>query len=187
MDVDTAVASRSPSNEDTREVMMSTLRNKNKKKGFKQTMAVPLPCKIVFADPAASIPSQAENGVVATSGSFVDTSVRLVVPSEKQDRGELPPRMFVTSVDVEEGMWGQPTKHDKQKVDQGQQPIQDIHCDGLVAHEEHVSEAEPYAFGYGFAEILELDWDLVERRWEMFEEINKVEQLKAGICVGWKV
>jgi hypothetical protein len=83
--------------------------------------------------------------------------------------------MFVTSVDVEEAMHGQPTK--QHKADQVQQPIQDIHYNGLLSHSQHVSEAEPYALGNGFAETLDLHWDLIERLWETFEAINKAGQL----------
>ncbi|KAK0232632.1 hypothetical protein IW262DRAFT_7829 [Armillaria fumosa] len=64
---------------------MFSLGNKNKKKGFKQKLALPATPKIVF---------QAQ-------------TLRLVPPSERED---LPTNMFVTSVDVEEGRWGKKAK-----------------------------------------------------------------------------
>ncbi|KAK0506723.1 hypothetical protein EDD18DRAFT_1124844 [Armillaria luteobubalina] len=64
---------------------MFSLGNKNKKKGFKQKLALPATPKIVF---------QAQ-------------TPRLVPPSEQED---LPTNMFVTSVDVEEGKWGKKAK-----------------------------------------------------------------------------
>lgn len=191
MDVDAVavVVPRHPSNEGTGEVMMSTLRNKNKKKGFKQSMAVPLPRKIVFAD--APLPSQVQNGVtIATSsGVVIDAHARLVAPSEKQDRGELPSGMFVTSVDVEEGVWGQTKKSnkDKNRKDQQEWLMQESCFDGSIAYGEAVFQGEPSVSDGGFAETLDFDWDLAEKQWETFKEINQLEQLTVGNSVGWKV
>jgi hypothetical protein len=182
------VASQGPSNEGKGEVMMSALRNKNKKKGFKQSMAVPLPRKIVFSNFAAPLPSQVPNGVTIATR-VTDAPARLIAPSEKQDRGELPLRMFVTSVDVEESIWGQTKKSNKHMTrrDQEEWPTEEICDGGSVTYRENVPEGEPSVVDGGSAETLDLDWDLVEKQWEAFEEINQVEQLKVGSSVGWKV
>ena len=179
------VASQGPSNENMGEVMMSTLRNKNKKKGYKQSMAVPLPRKIVFADSTAPPPSQVQKGAIVTTSNRVvmDAPVRLVAPSEKQDQGELPPHMFVTSVDVEESTWFQSKTGRKNKSRKAlhEWSMWENCPEGSVAHVE-VSHSEPSS-----VETLDLDWDFVEKQWETFEEINHCDQLKVGGSVGWKV
>ncbi|KAG8962826.1 hypothetical protein FRC03_003726 [Tulasnella sp. 419] len=77
---------------------MYHLRNSNKKKGFKATLQSRQPLngngKIVFLEqtPDTSTASQRRK-----SG-----NARLIPPSERTD---LPPNVFVTSVDVEAGLW----------------------------------------------------------------------------------
>ena len=153
------------------QLMMGSLRNKNKKKGFKLSMANPIPRKIVFADdgvvnvnvnansnantnpnqhqqnaadekeveacmiidvdadieecephsydhPQAQAQAQAQSSTNGLSEphsydhsqpqpQYATNGVpRLIPPSEIQARGELPPNMFVTSVDVEADVWG---------------------------------------------------------------------------------
>ncbi|PPQ95835.1 hypothetical protein CVT26_015965, partial [Gymnopilus dilepis] len=120
-------------------IPMSSLRNKNKKKGFRLSMAQPIPRKIVFDERGDALVDGLEGGgqdtqmdvdneqddaatqdqaeepslPTLTLPSFSQSSQptqskrpRLIPPSEIQSLGELPPRVFVTSVDVEEGMWG---------------------------------------------------------------------------------
>ena len=91
------------------QVMMSSLRNKNKKKGFKLSMANPLPQKIIFtSNTTASSGSQQPPSLMAepsTTTSSETIQPRLIPPSEIQELGLLPSNMFVTSVDVESGMW----------------------------------------------------------------------------------
>lgn len=100
------------------QVMMSSLRNKNKKKGFKLSMANPIPQKIVFSSDTSVNAAQNDDtplhrevaAAMEVDSSLQQTSLktarqpRLVPPSELQDAGLLPPNMFVTSVDVEAGM-----------------------------------------------------------------------------------
>lgn len=186
MDVDAVavVPSHTLLNEGTRDVMMSTLRNKNKKKGFKQSMAIPLPQKIVFA-------SQVPNGVTIAASSRVVTEVapaRLIAPSQTQDRGELPRRMFVTSVDVEDGIWGQAKKsneHQSRKVQQ-EWPTEEVCYSSSLVYED-IYQGKPSVVDGPSAKTLDLDWDSVEKQWETFEEINQPEQLEVGNCIGWKV
>ncbi|KAF8905826.1 hypothetical protein CPB84DRAFT_1771280 [Gymnopilus junonius] len=114
------------------QIMMGSLRNKNKRKGFKQSMEGLIPQKIVFSDlgggndslslltyptstsTSTTFPAQAQAPTPARTGNGngPQTRPRLVPPSEIQSRGELPPRVFVTSVDVEAGMWGEDNADD---------------------------------------------------------------------------
>ena len=97
------------------QLMMSSLRNKNKKKGFKQSMANPLPQKIVFTTNSTASGSQQpslsaqDQDMVMNEPSISSETIqpRLIPPSEIQELGQLPSNMFVTSVDVESEMWGE--------------------------------------------------------------------------------
>jgi len=72
----------------------ANLHNKNKRKGFKQSMSGQTSQRIVFEE---------TNEIPPPSKSFH----RITPPSEQQN---LPSNVFVTSVDVEEGLW--PTQRD---------------------------------------------------------------------------
>ena len=122
---------------------------------------------------------------------------RLIPPSEKQDLGLLPPNLFVTSVDVEAGLWprrehanddaGQnghaerPRRAKRRKIapekeyDEGNQVSQDT--------------ALPYddesAAAMGAAE--DVDWDGVERRWATLTKVVRGANMSPGCLVGWKV
>jgi hypothetical protein len=180
-----AATSQAPSNEGKGEVMMSTLRNKNKKKGFKQAIVL-LPPKIVFSDSDAPSSSRVQNSVTnaTSSGMVIDAPApaRLAAPSEKQERGELPSRMFVTSIDVEKNMRPQVKKSNKNNRRHGQ--LKHESCsDGSVAYGEDVS----HVTNGDLTQTSDFPWDLAEQHWETFEEITQLEQLKVGCSVGWKV
>ncbi|KZT21227.1 hypothetical protein NEOLEDRAFT_1181852 [Neolentinus lepideus HHB14362 ss-1] len=108
-----------------RTILMSLgLSNKNKKKGFKAHLNDEVPQKIVFAKPPSPASQRPSSEVEAGDYSEVQagrsahvgpSAPRLVPPSEYQDRGELPQNMFVTSVDVEAGMWPDSNKSRKSK------------------------------------------------------------------------
>jgi len=178
---------------------MATLRNKNKKKGFKQAMAGPRPAKILFDDTGAPIkerpPSEAsQQADVEASSSFRihETNhtkhAQLVPPSEKQDRDNLPPRMFVTSVDVEAGMWDNQSRAKKaqqleeQVQEEGKQAWYDQNLEmgtyvENAVQSAHVPTSEPSV----------LDWDRLENSWDSFLEVGDLGQLTVGTVVGWKV
>ncbi len=86
-------------------ITMSSLKNKNKKKGFKNASNRPIPQKIVFND----VPNLKDDVEMAIVDNILHSEKgplpRVIPPSEKQARGELPPNMFVTSVDVEAEAW----------------------------------------------------------------------------------
>jgi len=111
------------------QVMMGSLRNKNKKKGFKQSMAGPIPQKIIFTATQQSSSTTQGMLVDEPSTSFGTIQPRLIPPSEIQELGQLPSNMFVTSVDVESDMWNEyplsPKKKDKKKkaINGGHHPV----------------------------------------------------------------
>ncbi|KAF4574515.1 hypothetical protein EYR36_005857 [Pleurotus pulmonarius] len=87
-------------------ITMSSLKNKNKKKGFKNASNRPIPQKIVFNDDVPNLKDDVEMAIVDNIlHSEKGPLPRVIPPSEKQARGELPPNMFVTSVDVEAEAW----------------------------------------------------------------------------------
>jgi hypothetical protein len=158
-------------------VMMASLRNKNKKRGFKNSMASPLPLKIVFGNATDNTPAlNTEDALpfVAAEHDFEFTSApRLIPPSEKQDKGLLPANMFVTSVDVEEGVW-QKKKGKKVKLEAvTEQNWLDYGRDEEV---EDASNA-----------VDEVDFNAAEAGWESFASVTSIDQLYIGRTVGWKV
>ncbi|KAG6884803.1 hypothetical protein C0993_008167 [Termitomyces sp. T159_Od127] len=172
-------------NVDGGRIMMSTLRNKNKRKGFKQSMSAPLPLKIVFDEENASKePDSQQPAQDVPAPEVIPTRPRLIPPSERQERGELPPRMFVTSVDVEEGMWSssQRKKRRKQKQSQREEQAQeDYDYQGMPMQEENVQL--DYS---GEAAGDTPDWDRAEKGWDEFVAITDIGQLAVGTLVGWK-
>ncbi|KAG6334277.1 hypothetical protein ID866_4817 [Astraeus odoratus] len=96
-----------------------SLRNKNKAKNFRLLLGKPLPAKIIFADdgspqagPSSDVlrppPVDVKQETSISTRSTVEPRQAprnlppLVPPSE---RSSLPPNLFVTSVDVEAGLW----------------------------------------------------------------------------------
>lgn len=177
-------------NEGGGDIMMAGLRNKNKKKGFMQSMAASLPKKIVFEttgtedgvvqDNGVATPANEENGADPQANGYV----RLVPPSETQEMGALPPRMFVTSVDVEGGMWGAKEKKKKKKKKK-------------VQEEEWYEAEEEEEVNYVEGVVLQdppvveerdsVDWGRVENEWDQFVPLMDPEQLSLGGLIGWKV
>ncbi|KAJ2921446.1 hypothetical protein H1R20_g15649, partial [Candolleomyces eurysporus] len=126
-------------------VMMASLRNKNKKKGFfRQAMmrglSVPEGAgKIVFdgigGEGISSPGPSTSASVVSTStiqqrknaaekraegtASPTKAKPRLIPPSELQEKGLLPRNVVVTSVDVEEGMWDRSNYYQDQEQQAG--------------------------------------------------------------------
>jgi len=113
---------------------------------------------------------------------------RLVSPSEKQECGELPPRMFVTSVDVEDGMWAAaPHKKKQKKKEQVQenwegQSYEDTFVPDVQLEEDTQLEYSEMAVVKPGAP----DWNRAQQEWENFAEVTDVGQLTVGTVVGWK-
>jgi len=180
-------------------IFMSSLRNKNKKKGFKNAMTKLFPQKIVFSTGHTSDsvpPSSADvNNAESTCNRTLNDSSRcLITPSEKQDRSELPHNIFVTSVDVEAEMMG---RH-KPKWESN------VLADGLLDanNEKAVGQGSPSyeertpiesnwigdaSRTSDWGDYSQLDVNHVQERWETFTEITEISQLTSGQTVCWKV
>ena len=198
------------------QVMMGSLRNKNKKKGFKQSMANPLPQKIVFTSnttaSASQQPSLSAQDMLIDEPSRSSGTIlpRLIPPSEIQELGQLPSNMFVTSVDVESGMWGEHLPSQKKQGKKKQKTLNEATTDwhdSYIASEngqfddahDDSSLALPYfdndvqtttqapSSDTSLGTSRPFDWDQVERHWEDCAVLEKSEQLVVGCLVGWKV
>jgi hypothetical protein len=149
---------------DTPEPMMMSLKNKNKRRGFKNTASVP--SRVTFQD----------DDIVALS-----QPQRLIPPSE---RDQLPPRLFVTSVDVEAGMW---PKDDEQKWDRKQKKIQ---RDAYGHTEEQVDFKLDYGKipeEEGTTTASDLDYAALEKAWMTAPVLGITSALSIGFIVGWQV
>ena len=137
------------------DLTMASLSNKNKKRGFKNAMGKEVPPKINFLEQAC--PDTNVNGRVQVP------APRLVPPSEKQEKGLLPPNVFVTSVNVEEGL------RRRKKLT-------------AVIPNTQRSEAPPVGRTPG-----ELDRTAVQAKWDSFGLVTSMTGLSTGTTVGWKV
>lgn len=138
---------------------MTSLSNKNKRRGFKNTMGKEVPSKIVFSeqvDPNTDLNDQSQ--------ALIEIP-RLIPPSEKQGKGLLPPNVFVTSVDVEGGLQTRKGSDRSgsavQKTDQSKMPP--------VSHS---TEA--------------IDRAAIEAKWDSLGFVSDVTDLPTGTIVGWK-
>lgn len=188
--------------------MMASLSNKNKRKGFKQAMASTLPKKIVFADPEAA-PAQAEPAPLpfptasASEVTAVAPSIfpRLIPPSEKQENGQLPVNMFVTSIDVEEGMYPSRKKNKKKQSSQQQQPwsetqeVESVVLDygeGDTADDMITTQRESNAESYAgkdkaHTSAPEAIWETTEKSWDTLPTIRGPESIICGELIARKV
>lgn len=137
------------------DLTMASLSNKNKRKGFKNAMGKEVPSKIVFSE---QVDSNASTNGVQTS------APRLVPPSEKQEEGLLPPNVFVTSVDVEEGL--RPSKKSKSDISNNTKRL----------------GTPPVGRTTGG-----IDRAGIEAEWDSLELVSGVTGLPTGTVVGWKV
>ncbi|KAI0301941.1 hypothetical protein B0F90DRAFT_1667771 [Multifurca ochricompacta] len=142
------------------EPMMMSLKNKNKRKGFKSTAGIP--SHITFQDDnlAPNLPPT------------------LVPPSE---RDQLPPRLFVTSVDVEAGMW---SMGNKQAWDRKQKKTKrDTYgCEeqaGIPLYGTTPEEEKP-------AMVLGPDYTALEKAWVNATALANQATPPIGCVVGWQ-
>ena len=137
------------------DLTMALLSNKNKRRGFKNAIGKEVPPKIIFSGQVC--PDANANGLVQVS------APRLVPPSEKQEKGLLPPNVFVTSVDVEEGL--RQSKKPKPVVPNTRR-----------------SETPPVGRTAGG-----LDRAAIHAKWDSLGLVTGVTGLSTGTTVGWKV
>ncbi len=198
--------------------MMASLSNKNKRRGFKNALTRGIPPKIIFAD-AEPAPTGSNSGPGSAGAMQVDVDVdalvveaslqvreapqrkpppRLVPPSEKQELGLLPPNMFVTSVDVEEGMWSSKRKNKKKRKipveETWDQEADETFQQGLPYDDESALAAYPAAqtgAANGVApeaangEVVA--HAVVAAKWDSLRKITDKSQLAKGTTVAWKV
>lgn len=182
--------------------MMASLSNKNKRKGFKQAMAGMLPEKIVFSTGVAGAEEAEEAPLPFTNTPAVEMTAtapnmfpRLVPPSEKAEKGQIPANMFVTSIDVEEGMHKGKKNNKKKKAEKQEKRV----AEANVADE--TAEVENIVLDYGYPEghistqrdvpapaasHPEGDWRHVEKNWANLSKLTAETQLQPGTLVGWK-
>jgi len=196
--------------EEVQGVMMASLGNKNKKKGFKKFLSAPVPKKIVFTEDGQAITtlisaSTAQSSVSQLRMSNNESSTplencqsrpRLIPPSEIQECGKLPPNMFVTSVDVEADLWisGEiDVSHDLDysHIDEnGCQTLEDATMPpGDEGHDSPVGEVNGDAKNTirGMSANTAFDWSQAEQLFENGLKVSQVDGLRTGQVVGWKV
>ena len=175
--------------------MMSSLQNKNKRKGFKKMMSSTLPPKIVFAteEEEAAVEQTLQEAVPFTNTEDRDvlaTFARLISPSEKQEKGLLPPNMFVTNVDVEADL---PRKRKKK---QRQARVADYEGDAEEAvelpYDDPVEPTLPEEPASAVNDVAVATASVINRRdveakWFSLPKITEASQLKPGALIGWKV
>ena len=143
--------------------MMMSLKNKNKRRDFKNTIGVS--SRITFQD----------DGVAPSP------PPTLIPPSE---RGQLPPRLFVTSVDVEEDIW--PRRNDqnwnwKQKKTQRESYGQAVD-DADITLDYSKTPGEDRTVS-----VSTLDYTALENAWVNAPPIQEKVILPFGCVVGWQV
>ena len=138
------------------DLTMASLSNKNKRRGFKNAMGKDVPPKITFSEQVD--PNLKMNGRVQAP------TPRLVPPSEKQEKGLLPPNVFVTSVNVEEGL--RPSKKSK----------------SVVPNTKRSEGSSSMGYTAGGS-----DHTAIQARWDSLGLVTGASGLPIGTMVGWKV
>jgi hypothetical protein len=143
--------------------MMMSLKNKNKRRDFKNTIG--MPSRIIFQD----------------NGAAPSPPPTLIPPSE---RGQLPPRLFVTSVDVEEDIWPRRNEQNwnwKQKKTQRESYGQAVDEADITLDYSKTPEEDRTA------SISTLDYTALENAWANAPLIEDKATLPFGCVVGWQV
>lgn len=192
-----ATRSQELENEPAAGIMMASLSNKNKRRGFKNALVNPVPTKIVFDDsaPVASgSNTRTEPDALPFSGTSTNemtkaaptTRPRLIPPSEKQEKGLLPPNMFVTSVDVEEDMWSRKRKKKKARAPTPDAEVEYLDYGGAEEDEvfdlvstQRTTEPAPVKSSIPIQEI--------GKRWDQLVKVTNRSQVIAGTLIAWKV
>ncbi len=181
--------------------MMASMQNKNKRRGFKDALTRGVPAKIIFSEDGPSASTSAQPHIDGDPDTMlVEASLqvqsqgtpqsqkghkqqpRLIPPSEKQELGHLPPNMFVTSVDVEEGLWSAKRKNKKKKK---KALVEETYPDGLP----YDDEAAAAATASQAAPIITKTTEhaVVAARWDTLRKITNKSDLSVGATVAWKV
>lgn len=191
------------------QIMMLSLRNKNKSKTFRKSMHAPIPARIIFDEPASlpvaakSLPS-ARKTLPAALSEAVETPetsqapppshpyTHIVPPSE---RASLPSNIFVTSIDVEEGLWSKKGGKSKSKKNKKKQTGTREWKEELLEQSLHdESEVVVDELFYGVPETdsdpktpAQFDYPTAELAWDTYTPVSALNQVTTGKLVGWKV
>ena len=186
-------------------------KNRNKKKRIRKSLVGALPQKIIFdttSDAAHEPDSDSSSSDSESSSSDSEKAPlpkprqpepepqpppRLITPSERQESGTLPPGLFVTSVDVEEGI-RQPKRKSKKRKTQHPQTKANGHATFQDSYKELAGKEpwqDPETF-YADSPIVgqaEGLYQIYEHTWEDFPRLDsfKMEDVKVGSVVGWYV
>ncbi|KAG8934354.1 hypothetical protein FRC01_003602 [Tulasnella sp. 417] len=190
-------------------LMMMSLKNSNKRKGYKERLTGSSgPTKLVFRDPHESRPPDVplESDAQGLSPPASRTSrrpkvSRLIPPSETAD---LPANIFVTSIDVEADLWEQSpgSKRAKKAVSNREKANSTRSDHGRTGNKEISGYAvqceEDVSLNYGDPEDAgihkqiphpqppKVDWDAIESEFRSFPQID-VATLSAGAVIVWQV
>lgn len=191
--------------------MMTSLKNSNKRKGFKERQAGRMPQKIVFEHGDSQGTTRLDVPVTPIrqpSTSQPQNLPRLVPPSERSD---LPDNIVVTSVDVEADLWhagsGRKVKSCKSLPAAGRQLPREIDTrHGYLDPKQYYgrtgyTEEEDVKLDYGdeqeglgtissddLAQSSPLvDWHSVEAAWTTFPFVTDPGTLRLGMLVAWQV
>jgi hypothetical protein len=169
-----------------RDSMLKATKNDNKKRGFKQGLQSLASNHRIFQDdslPSSSPSKSTPNG----------SRARLIPPSERTD---LPKNIFVTSVDVEDGVWYKETHVNETKT-KGKAKISDRRDSGMFnGHEAVLHKAMDETEFVPTQRTVRPDpalgkqewsWDVVDRSWEMYSPLTSVDLLRKGSTLLWKV
>jgi hypothetical protein len=172
---------------------MSSLSNKNKRRGYKDAPLV-LPSKIVFDNKAVYPATSPLPPLADVSSTHLP---RLIPPSELQAEGAIPSawNLFVTSVDVEEGM---SRRHKKRKhatsntavsYAEKTSAVDDLDDSEVVEQLEQamsdqdmlsISAVEP-------SSTKSVAWKDVDKRFDQFPLLMNLAGVSAGVRFAWKV
>ena len=157
----------------------STLHNKNKRRAFARAVNTDTPKRIVFAD---------DEGVREN----VPLRPRLVRPSERAEKGQLPDNVFVTSVEVEDGedTWSRREKK-KKRDDNGFDEMEEAE-EAEVTLDYGVDETAPMDQSEAVETCRSLgaeEWKAIEERWNtgLYKTITVPLDIKVDDIVGFTV
>ncbi|KAI0751669.1 hypothetical protein C8Q80DRAFT_1268869 [Daedaleopsis nitida] len=180
--------------------MMASLQNKNKRRGFKDALTRGVPAKITF--PESHVASSSAQPDADVDAVMVEATLRveetprrqqqqprLIPPSEKQELGQLPPNVFVTSVDVEEGKWSARRKNKKKKKaaqadETWDQREEEAYPDALPYDDVPVAAVTSTTQATAAADVAE--HAVVAAQWDTLRKITEKAQVAVGATVAWK-
>lgn len=161
--------------------MMASLSNKNKRRGYKVPPAV-LPEKIIFGA------NDGEANTLFGASSPSGLRLRLITPSERQERGDLPLNIFVTSVDVEADL---SSRKPRLKKPENSRSNSDSLISMHTSHHVNPTEANGRTQGERASDmnsiLPNLNREEAECRWSMAKVVDSLDMLHPNSVVGWKV